>query len=148
MNAPAKHPGGRPLKFGDLEALKNQIETYFEECAQSETIPTVTGLALSLETTRRTLLDYQVKDEYAHAIKMAKVRIEAGIEQHLLRGRNAAGAIFNLKNNFGWKDQVEHVGGSFSLELNISFDAPRVIEHEDTGLPEGITFESPTETRS
>lgn len=65
--------------------------------------PTVTGLALVLDLTRKSLIEYEGRDEFRNAIKKAKVRVESYVEQRLYHN-NATGPIFNLKNNFGWED--------------------------------------------
>lgn len=75
---------------------------------------TITGLALSLDTTRQTLLEYEGevigredKDpEFADTIKKAKTKIEQFNEMQLY-GASPTGTIFNLKNNYGWKDKTE-----------------------------------------
>lgn len=67
---------------------------------------TITGLALALDTTRETLLDYQYKEEFTDTIKAAKLRCENFNEQ-MLYGPSPTGTIFNLKNNYGWKDKTE-----------------------------------------
>lgn len=97
------HPVGRPLKFKTVEALQEKIDAYF-----AVTVPahyTITGLALALDTSRATLMDYEERDEYFNAIKTAKNRIEYGYELSL-RTRGSAGDIFGLKN-FGWRDRQE-----------------------------------------
>ena len=68
----------------------------------------VTGLAVALNTSRRTLLDYQEKAEYTHTIKKAKDICERFIEDGMLSGEipQIAG-IFNAKNNYGWVDKTE-----------------------------------------
>jgi hypothetical protein len=71
---------------------------------------TITGLAISLGTTRETLLDYENKQEnaaFSDTIKMAKQRIQQYAENYLYTGKNPTGAIFNLKNNYGWVDRRE-----------------------------------------
>jgi hypothetical protein len=71
---------------------------------------TVTGLAVALDTTRETLLDYETKPENAHfsdTIKKAKQMIQQYAEDYLFNGKNPTGAIFNLKNNWGWVDRRE-----------------------------------------
>jgi hypothetical protein len=67
---------------------------------------TISGLALALNTTRETLLDYQAKKTYSDTIKAAKARCEAYVEERLFDS-NAAGVIFNLKNNYQWVDKQE-----------------------------------------
>jgi hypothetical protein len=103
-----KNKGGRPPKFNSVEELQDKIDEYFQECDEKSRPRTITGLALALDTTRETLLDYQDKDEYSYTIKKAKLRCENFAEEHLFSGRNVAGAIFNLKNNYSrWVDRQE-----------------------------------------
>lgn len=67
---------------------------------------TVNGLALFLDTTRETLNKYEYMPEFTDTIKRAKTRIENELELGLY-GNNVTGLIFNLKNNYGWKDKTE-----------------------------------------
>lgn len=75
---------------------------------------TVTDLALALDTTRRTLIDYEngnydtETEIFSHTIKRAKTVIEAQLDRKLYEteGRHT-GLIFNLKNNFSWHDRTE-----------------------------------------
>jgi hypothetical protein len=69
-------------------------------------IPTVSGLAYTLGMSRQALVDYEGKKEFLDTVKRAKQRVEMSLEQRLA-GNNVAGSIFNLKNNFGWKDKTE-----------------------------------------
>jgi len=102
----ASRPVGRPPKFESVEQLQSLIDAYFETEEGKDT-PTITGLALALDTTRKTLLDYCETDtEFSYTIKKAKARVERKMEQ-CLYGNNVTGLIFNLKNNFGWKDRTE-----------------------------------------
>lgn len=76
--------------------------------------PSITGLALVLDTNRQTLLEYQgevpgreKKDsEFADTIKRAKMIIEDAVQEGL-NSSAPTGTIFNLKNNFEWKDKTE-----------------------------------------
>jgi hypothetical protein len=72
-----------------------------------ETPFTVTGLALHLGTTRDLLLDYEEKEEFSDTIKEAKLKIHQYAEEYLFNGKNQTSAIFNLKNNWGWKEKSE-----------------------------------------
>ena len=101
-----KHPGGRPLMFKSVEELQDKIDKYFLDCDQLEKPYTITGLALALDTDRHTLISYQNKEEFSHTIKNAKLKIENySVEQLYRKAGQVAGIIFNLKNNFGWKDE-------------------------------------------
>lgn len=115
----ADSKSGRPPKFESPKILEKQIEEYFLLCTNEKKIPTITGLACFLETTRKTLLDYEkcdssnmlkgfddnIKADYIHIIKNAKAKIESGYEQLLFDKNTVVGAIFTLKNNFGWLDK-------------------------------------------
>src|SRR5690606_4306358 len=70
--------------------------------------PTITGLAVHLDTSRRTLLDYEDRDdELSHTIKTAKDRIESFAEEQLYTNPRTAGVIFNLVNNYKWVNKSE-----------------------------------------
>lgn len=102
-------PVGRPLKFQSVEELESAIDAYF---ASDPKPITITGLALALDTSRETLIDYQGRPEYSDAVKRAKMRCEHYAEKMLFTGRNgAAGPIFALKN-YGWRDHQDvNLGG-------------------------------------
>ena len=126
----------RPLQYQTPEQMQRIVDLYFLACKchaegnNPDTLigltndellivgsipdihPTVTGLALALDLTRQGLINYEGKPEFVDTVKRAKTRVEAYIEQRLYY-QNTTGSIFNLKNNFGWKDkqEVEHSGG-------------------------------------
>ena len=111
---------GRPLKFKSAAELEKKIAEYFAECVRMGEPLTVTGLALALDTTRETLMDYQEKNDYSDAIKKAKLRIENAYEKRLI-ARGNGGDIFALKQ-FGWKDRTEQaveLSGNMSLESKL-----------------------------
>lgn len=94
---------GRPPKWNSVEELNEQIDLYFAETPKEEW--TITGLAIALDTSRQTLLDYEDKDEFSDTIKRAKLKVENGYEIDLKKyGRT--GTIFALKN-FDWRDKTE-----------------------------------------
>ena len=108
---------GRPLKFKTPKELEEKINDYFTMCDAQDKPYTITGLALALDTDRKTLLNYEEREEYFPTIKKAKLRVENYAEEKLFKGGNSVGIIFNLKNNYGWKDQQEIKTTS---EVNIS----------------------------
>jgi len=116
--------GGAPKKFKTNLDLIASIQEYFEFCDNRSTsiyvkelgdnvsianpAPyTMSGLARFLGVDRGTILSYSKHDEFYSTIKAAKAKVEEDIETRLLEGKNQAGAIFNLKNNFGWVDKTE-----------------------------------------
>ncbi len=118
-----KHAGGRPVKYSSSDEVAQIIETYFNEDAyvgegeHRAFVPTMAGLAYTLDLSRQGLLDYSNKEEFFDTIKKARQRVEISLEQRLA-SNNVAGTIFNLKNNFSWKDktETEHSGG-FSISI-------------------------------
>lgn len=102
-------PAGRPKLYESDEALREVVDDYFASLVDEP--PTVSGLALALDMTRETLNQYSKDEEFSDTIKKAKQRIEVYLEMRLY-GSAPAGTIFNLKNNFGWKDEstTKHAG--------------------------------------
>lgn len=109
---------GRPLKFESVESLEAKIQEYFDSCWETKEVDgailqrqvrpyTITGLAVHLDTSRETLLDYEDKEQFSDTIKRAKMKIHNYVEEYLFTGKNQTGAIFNLKNNYGWTDKTE-----------------------------------------
>lgn len=124
--------GGRPLKFKTPEELEERIEEYFKYAKDNKEVPTVTGLAWYLDTNRQCLLRYQeednellksvpddVKGMFRDTVKQAKARIEAGYEQALFSKNSAVGAIFTLKNNYGWVDKQEVEQTNKTIEVTL-----------------------------
>lgn len=133
-----KNKGGRPLKFKTPKIMQERIDWYFEAIKINkqenpdlsnldkdfvkflkditDTNPTVTGLALALDTDRTTLINYENRDEFFDTVKKAKLRVENALEQRLY-GASPVGTIFNLKNNFSWEDTQTHDGG-ISIDIN------------------------------
>lgn len=95
---------GRPLKFKTVKELQSKIDAYFNETPKDEW--TWTGLALYLDTSRQTLLNYTERPEYVDSIKKGLARVENGYEIDLKK-HGRTGTIFALKN-FDWKDKTEN----------------------------------------
>jgi hypothetical protein len=67
----------------------------------------MSGLARRLGVDRETILNYSKKEQFFGTIRAAREKVHEDVETRLMATRNEKGAIFNLKNNFGWKDQQE-----------------------------------------
>jgi hypothetical protein len=117
------HPGGRPRIFKSVEELQSKIDEYFDYCDNriqqvyskklGEVIEiinpepyTMAGLAYYMGIDRDTLLNYGKRDEYFGTVKKARDRVQMDVERRLMEDA-PTGAIFNLKNNFGYKDRSE-----------------------------------------
>ena len=123
MGKPTGNPNGRPLLFKTAEELQDKIDEYFDFCdnriqqvyskkqdAVIEIINpepyTIAGLAYAVGIDRKTLWNYSKKDEFFHTIKRARDKVQTDVERRLMES-NPTGAIFNLKNNFDYKDKIE-----------------------------------------
>jgi hypothetical protein len=127
-----KSKGGRPLKL-DPNTIDEKIEEYFKYAKDNNKHITITGLAWYLGIDRLTLLNYEkckdidwlksvddsVKDKFINSIKDAKRRIECEYEESLYNKNSSVGAIFTLKNNYGWvdKQEIEQTNKDIRVEL-------------------------------
>lgn len=93
-------------KYEDADFLKKKMDSYF---VKSNYPWTISGLCLHLDITRETLCNYEKDENYFDAIKKAKLKIENYAEKLLFSSVTfTPGIVFNLKNNFGWKDKQDH----------------------------------------
>lgn len=100
----------RPLLFKSKAKLEKKIEKFFKDCKKKKKVATITGLAVALDTSRETLLNYEKREEFFDTIQRAKQIIEAETEQKLFSAYTN-GAKFSLTNNFKrWSERVE-IGG-------------------------------------
>jgi hypothetical protein len=120
------HPdlgAGRKLTFKSAEEVADKIQEYFEQCkkgqikdivttkgqvvtANVETPRTISGLALALGVTTRTIRNYSERDEFFPVIARAKQCCEDWVEQQLFSG-NDRGAKLWLINNADYHDTKE-----------------------------------------
>lgn len=112
---------GRPLKYNSVDEMQKDIDNYFKYCDENKKPYTVSGLANALDMTRQSLLNYEEKEEFFDTIKRAKSKIEQFAEESLFIGSNTAGVIFNLKNNYNWKDKQE-IEADINSDVNINIE--------------------------
>lgn len=121
--------------------LQAKIDKYFEK--KKKGIISMTGLALHLGVTRKTLANYSKTDRVGHLLEMAKLRCENLLEERMIQGVPPTGMIFTLKNNYGWVDKTEvdqNIKGTVSLSA--LFDkAQKVKETEQIEEPRPIEGE-------
>ena len=129
MTYKKKNPVGAPPKYKNSAEMQEKIDAYFADC-EGELLkdangapvldkygneihlhqrpPTVTGLALALGfASRKSLLEYQGKQEFVNTITRAKARCEKYSEERLFDRDGTNGAQFSLKFNFGWDNKEE-----------------------------------------
>ena len=99
---------GRPKIFKSVEEVEEKINAYFKYCEDKDKPYTMSGLAYYLDVDRRTIVNYTKEEEFFPAIKKARDRVQMQLEENaLLNKGNPTFTIFNLKNNFDWKDKIE-----------------------------------------
>lgn len=99
--------GGRPMLWKNEKELEDKIEECKKWCIENEKPFSLSRLAYFVGCSRATLVNYSNKEPFFETIEKAKRLSETGIEDILLSGKAQVGAIFSLKNNFGWKDSKE-----------------------------------------
>lgn len=100
----------KPLINFTPETLKTTLLSYFKSCIAKELLPTMTGVAMLLNMTRRELITYYHSDpEIMRAVKTATQIVVEHVERLILSGRPPVGLIFWLKNNDDWVDRTEVV---------------------------------------
>ena len=113
---------GRPKIFNDVKEVEEKINAYFNYCEEKENPYTMSGLAYYLGISRQTLVNYSNQDQFFDTIKKARDRVQMQLEENALSNKaNPTFTIFNLKNNFDWKDKIEQTNDSLSeINKNIS----------------------------
>ncbi len=114
---------GRPYGSFQLSVIevKEKVEKWMESLKddgeRKGQVPTLACLAFDLGIARRTLVNYQHRDDYQPILERAKTFCEIETAQKLFDPHiRPAGAIFTLKANHGWKDRTEQKG------ININFN--------------------------
>ena len=99
---------GRPKIFNDVKEVEEKINAYFNYCEEKEKPYTMSGLAYYLGISRQTLVNYSNQDQFFDTIKKARDKVQMQLEENALSNKaNPTFTIFNLKNNFDWKDSNE-----------------------------------------
>lgn len=99
------------------EEVRERIATYFSICEKNQQMPTVAGLALAFGIDRATLwtwIDNKTgvikNQEVLDTLKGVYNLISSQYEGMLTQGKiTPVSAFFLLQNNFGYKNQTDHV---------------------------------------
>jgi len=100
-----------------VEAINNAREPIFETYYLE--IPSITGLCIHLGITKETWSEYSKLEMFSDSITRAKEKIERYNIDQLYRKEQVNGVIFNLKNNFGWKEKQEVENTNINLNNNL-----------------------------
>lgn len=92
--------------------IRKACEEYFDLCEEDGVKPSVAGLSVALGVNREILLQWvrgEVSIESADVIREYFALLEIFDETALKDNRtNAVAGLFNMKNNYNYKDSVEH----------------------------------------
>jgi len=101
------------------ETIDKWMKSFEKDGKRDGQVPILSCLAFDLGIARRTLNDYQHREEYSSILERAKLFCEIETAQMLFDPRiRPAGAIFTLKANHGWKDGTENKGINFNFSWN------------------------------
>ena len=87
--------------------MKSLMNRYFQRCDQEGLPYTIPDLCLAIGlNSRQSLHQYEQRSQFFDTIKRAKLKIEGQRARQLVTGKgNKRAIIFDLKNNFGWKEE-------------------------------------------
>ena len=97
--------------------LQKNVNSYFKMCEETETAPTMSGLALYLHASLKAVQDWAKMPEFAAILDEAFLRVEHWLENELVtREGRTDGIQHALDNRFGWRDKKEYELGKDSRE--------------------------------
>jgi hypothetical protein len=93
--------------------------------------PTLSGLCLHVGITRQEFQAYQAKPEYERVCLMARLRIEAYLEEELCAREKVGGLIKDLEKRHGWltpDDDSKPKEQTMSMQERIAFLREQALE--------------------
>ena len=115
--------GGRPRLFNTVEELEVKIQEFYDYCELKEVPLTFERLATFIGIDRRTIYNYEQKDEFFPTIKRVRDKIQADIMERGMSGAiNPTFGIFCLKN-YGYTDKQEITSTNTNVNKNIDMSA-------------------------
>ena len=106
------------------EQLQKRCFEYLEICLRNDMKPSLAGLALALNVSRQTLMNYiteasQIPKENVAVLRKFSTFLNALLEDYIQNGKmNPVSAIFIAKNNFGYKDAQEYIVNNQTQEAS------------------------------
>lgn len=98
--------------IADPKGVERACQEYFELCEKDGIKPAVSGLASALGTNREVLMKWlrgeisiQTADIIIEYFSMIEIFDETALKDNKT---NAVAGLFNMKNNFGYKEEIEH----------------------------------------
>lgn len=103
------------VNIRDSEQVQNRITEYFKICIKNDMKPSVAGLALAFNLSRKTIWEYangrtKIPQTCVDEFQRAYSILNAQMEDYMQNGKiNPVSGIFLMKNNMGYHDQQEYV---------------------------------------
>lgn len=99
-------PNGRPRLYDDPIFFEERVEQYFDDCQKNDTPPTLADISYFLGfEDKESFSNYANYDGFSRTVKRARLRIEGIRSQALVKKETfTPGQIFDLKANFGWRE--------------------------------------------
>ena len=139
---------GKPRKLPEVDKIEGMLDKYFNDCIEQKKAPTKSGLAYSLGLLDTCSIDLaitrakeqrlpekpteqQIERYYSDRLislhlKRAMLRIEDYLQNALLTNGKSVGAIFTLKNHYGYKD-VQDINSNIKSQgvvVSIAYGVP------------------------
>ncbi len=111
---------GRPPSFESVDDLLGRAESYLDTCNALKEVPNKAGLSLFIGCSRETLSEYANNKgkEFSDAVKSIYSYLENAWVQRLSK-QHPTGAIFYLKNAFGYMDAFDHTSGGKPMQYTV-----------------------------
>lgn len=98
---------GRPYAFGSIEQLESDIAEYFDVCNNTQTVPTITSLALWLRVDKTTIYEHanNSNSPFSTILKNVITYCHSIIQNGTVEGKiNPVTYIFISKNDYSMRD--------------------------------------------
>lgn len=126
-NTEEKKATGRPRLFKTPQEMAAKAEAYFKECDEGKKPYTVAGLAYALGFSARTSFSDYGTDHasFSDTVKRLRLRIEAQKCEWLnTKEKFTPGLIFDLKNNFDYRESQDLTFQGEPLSFVLNFTKP------------------------
>jgi hypothetical protein len=109
---------GRRPTWNDYKLFRKAVDTYFEDCAETDTFPDYAGMLLHLQITKqdaKTMVEEGAPnaEEFARIFNIAQMRRESWLARHMVTDNKKANGCMNaLKQieNGGYVDKAAETG--------------------------------------
>lgn len=114
-----KSAGGRKRKYTPIK-MRNQINSYFENCEATDEVPSIKGLMIHLKMYKDTFYTYLDYPEFRDMLEHTRLIISNWIDSDIYHTKGlAAGKIAYAKNLHGWSDKIESTNNTTQTIISV-----------------------------